>query len=66
MVTQARVDGDPRFDSIEEEEEAHKTEARLALEDRFKAFQVVHRLGRTRGRDEYVVLMHIEGDPTHT
>ena len=38
--------------SHEEEEEAHKTEARLALEDRFKAFQVVHRLGRTRGFDE--------------
>ena len=51
VVTRAQVDGDPLFDSIEEEEEAHKTEARLALEDRFKAFQAVHRLRRTRGFD---------------
>ena len=52
VVTRARVDGDPLFDSIEEEAEAHKTEARLELEDRFRAFQAVHRLRRTRGFDE--------------
>ena len=34
--------------SDEEEEEAHKTEARLTLEDGFKAFQEVH----SEGRDE--------------
>ena len=34
--------------SHEEEEEAHKTEARLALEDAFGAFQAVH----SEGRDE--------------